>query len=153
MVLGQACFFLLQQVIIILYDDKLCLQGRGFANKIWNAFRLIKGWEVTNSIPCPEANNVIVKWFEARFNESFADIENNYSKYRLSDSLMGIYKLVCDDFCSWYLEAIKPEYQKPIDKNTFDQSIKIFEKLLKIIHPFMPFITGRIMARNKKKGN
>lgn len=127
----------------ILFDEELCNQGKGFANKIWNAFRLIKGWEVAD-IAQPEHSKVAVNWFENKFQKTLAQINDDFDKYRISDALMAIYKLTWDDFCSWYLEMIKPGYQQPIDKVTFDKTIDILEDLLKLLHPFMPFLTEEI---------
>lgn len=127
----------------ILFDEELCNQGKGFANKIWNAFRLIKGWEVAD-IPQPEHSQKAVEWFENKFQKILAQINDDFDKYRISDALMAIYKLVWDDFCSWYLEMIKPSYGQPIDKTTFDKTIAILEDNLKLLHPFMPFLTEEI---------
>ena len=127
----------------LMFEEELCNQGKGFANKIWNAFRLVTGWEVAEIVQ-PEASKIAVEWYQSKFQEALADIEDHYSKYRLSDALMGIYKLVWDDFCSWLLEMIKPEYQQPIDSKTFESVIEIFESNLKILHPFMPFLTEEI---------
>ncbi len=127
----------------LMFEEELCNQGKGFANKIWNAFRLVTGWEVAEIVQ-PEASKIAVEWYQSKFQEALADIEDHYSKYRLSDALMGIYKLVWDDFCSWLLEIIKPEYQQPIDSKTFESVIEIFESNLKILHPFMPFLTEEI---------
>lgn len=126
------------------FDVDLCLQGRNFANKIWNAFRLIKGWEIDKNLQPSSAQTKAVEWFEHKFNAQLADIEANYEKYRLSDSLMAIYKLVWDDFCAWYLEAIKPTFGEPIDRQTFDATIGYLENVLKVLHPFMPFLTEEI---------
>lgn len=126
------------------FDTDLCLQGRNFANKIWNAFRLIKGWEVTDQVDTPAENEFALKWFDVKFNSVLTEIEDHYQKYRISDVLMSVYKLIWDDFCSWYLEAIKPEYGKPIDKRTYDETISKLENCLKILHPFMPFLTEEI---------
>lgn len=128
----------------LLFDESLCEQGRNFANKIWNAFRLIKGWEINDEIPKPEGNKVSIDWFNSKFNSELEKIEDLYSKFRINEALMAIYKLVWDDFCSWYLEMIKPEYLKPIDRKTYDITIVFFENLLKIMHPFMPFITEEL---------
>ena len=127
----------------ILFDEELCNQGKGFANKIWNAFKLIKGWEVAD-IPQPESSKVAIEWYEAKLQQTLVEIEDNFDKYRLSDALMGIYKLVWDDFCSWFLEMIKPGYQQPIDKVTFDKAIEMLEANLKLLHPFMPFLTEEL---------
>jgi valyl-tRNA synthetase len=125
------------------FDEGLCEQGRNFSNKLWNAFRLVKGWEVAN-IEQPQYAKVSIEWFEAKLNNEIAIIEDHFSKYRISDALMSVYKLVWDDYCSWFLEMIKPAYQQPIDKATFDSTILIFEKIIKLLHPFMPFITEEI---------
>lgn len=126
------------------FDESLCEQGRNFCNKIWNAFRLIKGWEVDSNIPQPEHSKVAIDWFEAKFNHVLEQINDDFDKYRLSDALMTLYKLIWDDFCSWYLEMIKPAYQQPIDKVTFTKTIEIFENILRCLHPIMPFITEEI---------
>ena len=127
----------------IMFDEELCNNGKAFANKIWNAFRLIQGWEVAD-ITQPESSKVAIKWYEAKLQQTLIEIEDHFEKYRLSDALMSIYKLVWDDFCSWFLEMIKPAYQKPIDKATFDKSIEMLEANLKLLHPFMPFLTEEI---------
>ena len=127
----------------IMFDEELCNNGKAFANKIWNAFRLIKGWEVAD-IAQPEASKIAIDWYEAKLQQTLAEIEDNFEKYRLSDALMGIYKLVWDDFCSWFLEIIKPAYQQPIDRATFDKAIELLEANLKLLHPFMPFLTEEI---------
>lgn len=127
----------------ILFDEELCNQGKGFSNKIWNAFKLIKGWEVADIVQ-PEASKVAIEWYEAKFQKALLEIEDNFEKYRLSEALMSIYKLVWDDFCSWFLEMIKPGYQQPIDKATFDKAIEMLENNLKLLHPFMPFLTEEI---------
>jgi valyl-tRNA synthetase len=127
----------------LLFDEGLCEQGRNFSNKIWNAFRLIKGWEIQDT-PQPAASRTSVEWMQSRFSQELAHITGHYDKYRLSDALMGTYKLVWDDFCSWYLEMIKPPFQQPIDRATYEQTLALFENLLKLLHPFMPFITEEI---------
>lgn len=127
----------------LLYDEKLIEQGRNFANKIWNAFRLVQGWEVDASLS-GETNKASIAWFEARFNETLTEVEDHFSKFRMSDALMSTYKLIWGDFCSWYLEMIKPDYQKPIDADTKEATIGFFEKILKLLHPFMPFITEEL---------
>ncbi|MDP5000562.1 MAG: valine--tRNA ligase, partial [Flavobacterium sp.] len=127
----------------ILFDEELCNQGKGFSNKIWNAFKLIKGWEVAD-IAQPEASKLAIEWYEAKLQQTLAEIEDNFDKYRLSDALMAIYKLVWDDFCSWFLEMIKPGYQQPIDRATFEKAIEMLENNLKLLHPFMPFLTEEI---------
>ena len=128
----------------LMFEEDLCQQGKGFANKIWNAFRLIKGWEVDASLPQPETSNIGLVWYEAKFQKTLAEIEDHFSKYRLSDALMAIYKLINDDFSSWLLEIVKPAYQQPIDKKTFDAIIEVLENNLKVLHPFMPFLTEEI---------
>ena len=127
----------------LLFDEDLCQQGKGFANKIWNAFRLVKGWEVSD-IEQPESSKIALEWYKSKYQKALSEIEDHYSKFRLSDVLMTMYKLIWDDFCSWLLEMIKPEYQKPIDSKTFQSIIEIFESNLKILHPFMPFLTEEI---------
>ncbi len=126
----------------LMFDESYCEQGRNFANKIWNAFRLVKGWEVDESLNF--ANAKAVDWYENRFNDALAEIESHFSQYRLSEALMATYKLVWDDFCAWYLEMVKPAYQQPIDKKTFEASINFFERILALLHPFMPFITEEL---------
>lgn len=132
----------------LLYDDKQPEQGRNFCNKIWNALRLIKGWELTPDSTIPlevqNTNTVAGNWFEARLNETIAEMEKLFAEFRLSEALMTLYKLVWNDFCSWYLEMIKPEFGKPISDKAFAQSIDFFEKLMQLAHPFMPFITEEI---------
>ncbi|MBN1651352.1 MAG: valine--tRNA ligase [Bacteroidales bacterium] len=125
------------------FDEALCEQGRNFSNKIWNALRLVKGWEIAK-IEQPEYAAKGIQWMEARINESIATIEDHFEKYRLSDALMSSYRLIWDDFCSNYLEIIKPAYQSPIDEKTYIDTISYFEKLMKILHPFMPFLTEEI---------
>ncbi|SDR05100.1 valine--tRNA ligase [Flagellimonas zhangzhouensis] len=127
----------------LLFDEALCQQGSNFANKIWNAFRLVKGWEVAD-LPQPEAANVGIEWYKAKFNQTLVEIEDHFSKYRISDALMAIYKLVWDDFCSWLLEIVKPDYQKPIDQTTYNEVLRLFEENLKLLHPFMPFLTEEV---------
>lgn len=126
------------------FDEGLCEQGRNFCNKIWNAFRLIKGWEIDNKLEQPDSSRIAIEWFNARMNQEIETINDHFDKYRVSDALMSVYKLVWDDFCSWYLEMIKPAYQQPIDKATIATTIEIFEKLLKLLHPFTPFITEEL---------
>ena len=128
----------------LLFDEALCLQGRNFTNKIWNSFRLIKGWEIDEKIPQPAEAKIAIDWFHSRFNKELETLDDHYSKFRLSDALMTTYKLVWNDFCSWYLEMVKPAYQKPIDRATLDETVDILEKLMKILHPFTPFITEEI---------
>lgn len=127
----------------LLFDEGLCQQGKGFANKIWNAFRLIKGWEVAE-IEQPEYAKKAIAWYEAKLQQTLLEIEDHYSKYRISDALMSSYKLVWDDFCSWLLEMIKPAYGQPIDQKTYHQVVSLLEDNLRILHPFMPFLTEEI---------
>ena len=132
------------------YDDKLVEQGRNFANKIWNAFRLVKGWEIDPTLD-GSANASSIEWFENRFNQALVEINEHFDKFRISDALMTTYKLVWGDFCSWYLEMIKPEYQHPIDQATYDKTIALFEDILKILHPFMPFISEELWHQIKER--
>lgn len=126
----------------LMFDETYCEQGRNFANKIWNAFRLVKGWEVDENLENP--NTQAINWFESRFSQALADIEADFKQYRLSEALMATYKLVWDDFCAWYLEMVKPAYQQPIDAATKAVTIKYFEEILKLLHPFMPFLTEEL---------
>jgi len=137
------------------FDPSLCEQGRNFSNKIWNALRLVKGWEIDESLEQSESNKLGIEWFSSRFNKAVADIENHFSKFRISDALMTVYKLIWDDFCSWYLEIAKPAYQKPIDRATLETTIGFFENLMKVLHPFMPFISEEIwhQLRERKEGD
>ena len=128
----------------LLFDEDLCQQGKGFANKIWNTFRLIKGWEIDESLEQPETAKIGLAWYEAKFNKVLLEIEDHFSKYRLSDALMAIYKLITDDFSSWLLEIVKPGYQQPIDAKTYKAVIEVLENNLKVLHPFMPFLTEEI---------
>ena len=128
----------------ILFDESLTEQGRNFSNKIWNAFRLVKGWEVSNEVKQSEAAAAAINWFDNKLNRTLLTLEDHFSKFRISDALMLVYTMVRDDFSGWFLEAIKPEYQKPIDKTTYDTTISFFDKVLRILHPFMPFITEEL---------
>jgi valyl-tRNA synthetase len=128
----------------LLYEDSLPEQGRNFANKIWNAFRLVKSWKVDDSINQPDSSKIAVKWMEEIMKKSINEIDVNFRKFRISEALMTSYKLFWDEFSGWYLEIIKPEYQKPIDRKTFEATVSLFEQLMKVIHPFMPFITEEI---------
>jgi valyl-tRNA synthetase len=128
----------------LLFDESYCEQGRNFTNKVWNAFRLIKGWSVNDKLATPETNKSAVTWFENKFAKQLAEINDHYSKYRMSDALMSTYKLVWDDFCAWYLEMVKPGYEQPIDKWTYEKTTSILENVLKVMHPYMPFITEEI---------
>lgn len=126
----------------LMFDESYCEQGRNFANKVWNAFRLVKGWEVDENLGNP--NGQAIAWFENRLNEALAEIEDNFKQYRLSEALMATYKLVWDDFCAWYLEMVKPAYQQPIDAASLKATVDFFERLLKLLHPFMPFLTEEL---------
>ena len=128
----------------ILFDEALCEQGRNFCNKIWNAFRLIKGWEVSAEVAVPEASRLAMQWFEAKQSAVAAEVADLFSKYRLSEALMAVYKLFWDEFSSWYLEMIKPAYGQPISKEVYDRTIGFFDNLLHLLHPFMPFITEEL---------
>lgn len=128
----------------IMYDDSLCEQGRNFCNKIWNAYRLVNGWNVDASIPQPEYARLGVEWFDAKLAEVMAEVEDLMSKFRISEALMALYKLFWDEFSSWYLEIVKPQYGSPIDKVTYDATLRFFDLLLKLLHPFMPFITEEL---------
>ena len=127
----------------LMFDVSYCEQGRNFANKIWNAFRLVKGWE-TSDAPATDAQKMSAEWFENRFNQAVAEIDEHFANYRLSDALMATYKLIWDDFCSWYLELVKPAYQTPIEKETLETVKGLFQKVLKLAHPFMPFLTEEL---------
>lgn len=136
----------------LLFEEKLCEQGRNFNNKVWNALRLIKGWKTAENV-APEngSDEIAIEWIDARINQSLAEIEDHFSKYRISDALMVVYKLVWTDFCSWYLEAIKPDFEQPIDSKTYNRTLEIFEQLMKIAHPFMPFITEEVYQQLKDR--
>jgi len=135
------------------FDESLCEQGRNFSNKIWNAFRLVKGWE-EKDLEQPEYAKMAIASFEAKLNKTITEIEGLYDQFRISEVLMSIYKLIWDDFCSWYLEMVKPAYQQPIDSKTLSSTINFFDKLIKILHPFMPFLSEEIwqMLENRKDG-
>ncbi len=138
----------------LLYDDTLPEQGRNFANKIWNAFRLVKGWKADENLAQPESSKAAVKWMTEVLKKVTAEIDSNFRRFRISEALMNVYKLFWDEFSSWYLEIIKPEYQKPIDKKTLEETISFFDNLLRLIHPFMPFISEEIwhMLDERKDG-
>ena len=135
----------------LLFDEALCQQGKGFANKIWNAFRLVDSWEVDESLTQPSHAKIGIEWYQNKLQKCLIEIEDHYSKYRISDVLMSCYKLVWNDFCSWLLEILKPEYQQPIDAASKAACIDLFEKNLKILHPFMPFITEEIWHNLAKR--
>jgi valyl-tRNA synthetase len=126
----------------LMFDESYCEQGRNFANKIWNAFRLVKGWEVSADLQ--PVNTTAINWFTNRFNQALAEIEDLFAQYRLSEAVMAVYKLVWDDFCAWYLEMVKPVYQQPIDRVSFEATVNFFQDILKLLHPFMPFITEEL---------
>lgn len=128
----------------ILFDETLCEQGRNFNNKIWNAFRLIKGWNVSDTIDVPESSRIATEWFDMMISKTTAEVEDLFSKYRISEALMAVYKLFWDEFSSWYLEMIKPTYGQPIDSETYKKTLVFFDNLLKLLHPFMPFITEEL---------
>ncbi len=127
----------------LLFDERLCEQGRNFSNKIWNAFRLVSGWKITSGGQ-PVENKTAIIWFESRLHQTITELDDHFKKFRISDALLTAYKLVWDDFCAWYLEIIKPEFGKPIDQATHTRTVNFFESLLKILHPFMPFITEEL---------
>jgi valyl-tRNA synthetase len=137
----------------LLYDDSLPEQGRNFANKIWNAFRLVKQWNVDDAMEQPDPSNVASKWMNEILKKSVRDIDLNFRKFRISEALMISYKLFWDEFSGWYLEIIKPEYQKPIDRKSYNEAVDIFENLMKVIHPFMPFITEELWQMLKERKN
>ncbi len=128
----------------ILFDDALCEQGRNFNNKIWNAFRLVKGWNTDEQIEQPESARLAIKWFDAQLRKSAAEVADLFSKYRLSEALMEVYKLFWDEFSSWYLEIVKPGYGEPMDTITYQATLHFFDSLLRLLHPFMPFITEEL---------
>ena len=135
----------------LLFDEALCQQGKGFANKIWNAFRLVKGWQVNASLEQPEHAAKALDWYGNKFQASLAEIEDHFEKYRISDALMVIYKLIWDDYCSWLLEIVKPGYEQPIDAKTLKQVLAYLEDNLKLLHPFMPFISEEIWYEIKPR--
>ncbi|MCM1163537.1 MAG: valine--tRNA ligase [Muribaculaceae bacterium] len=128
----------------IMFDEALCENGRNFCNKIWNAFRLVKGWEVDRTLPQPEHSALAIEWFKSKLAESIEEINDSFSKFRISEALMGAYRLFRDEFSSWYLEMVKPDYQHPVDGATYDATIGYFDSLLRMLHPFMPFITEEL---------
>jgi valyl-tRNA synthetase len=138
----------------LLFDESLTEQGRNFGNKIWNAFRLVKSWEVDESLSQPGSAATAVQWFESKLNESIRSLDEHYDRFKLSEALMTVYKLFWDEFSSWYLEMVKPVYQKPVDKATLQSTTGFFEKLILLLHPFMPFITEEIwhLVRERKEG-
>ncbi len=133
----------------LLFDESLCEQGRNFCNKIWNAFRLTQGWQVDHNLDQPENAATAIRWFESNLNQALQTIESHFEKYRIADALMAVYKLIWEDFCSWYLEMVKPDYQKPIDARTYESTMTFLNQLLRILHPFMPFISEEIYQHVK----
>lgn len=138
----------------LMYDDSLPEQGRNFANKIWNAFRLVKSWQVDDSIPQPASSEIAVRWMEEILKKGASETDHNFNQFRISEALMSVYKLFWDEFSAWYLEIIKPEYQKPIDRKTYEATVNLFDGLMRLIHPFMPFITEEIwqLLKERKEG-
>ncbi|WP_080903425.1 valine--tRNA ligase [Parabacteroides sp. Marseille-P3160] len=136
------------------FDESLCEQGRNFNNKVWNAFRLIKGWTVDETIAQPEASAVAIRWFKQRISRTIEEVNDSFDKYRLSEALMDIYKLFWDEFSSWYLEMVKPGYEQPIDRTTYRATLGFFDDLLRLLHPFMPFITEELwqLLEPRQKG-
>jgi valyl-tRNA synthetase len=126
------------------FDEALCEQGRNFNNKIWNAFRLVKGWKVDATLPQPEASAIAVQWFRGQLSQMILEVDDCFGKYRLNEALMTVYKLFWDEFSSWYLELIKPGYEQPIDEQTYQATLEYFDALLRLLHPFMPFITEEL---------
>ncbi|TYB73912.1 valine--tRNA ligase [Bizionia gelidisalsuginis] len=135
----------------LMFDESLCQQGKGFGNKIWNAYNLTNLWEVSDTIGQPNSSKIALEWYRAKFQTVLLEIEDHFSKYRLSDALMSTYKLVYDDFCGWLLEIVKPAYQQPIDAATYNEVIAIFEDNLKVLHPFMPFLTEDIWQKTAQR--
>jgi len=134
----------------LLFDESLCEQGRNFSNKIWNAFRLTQTWKIDNQAEQPPSAQAAILWFEANLHQAISQINDHFDKFRIADALLSIYKLIWDDFCSWYLEMAKPAYQQPIDPTTMQATIGFFDQLLRLLHPFMPFITEEIYQKLKK---
>ena len=133
------------------YDDKLVEQGRNFCNKIWNAFRLVKGWEIDSNLPVPQGSQIAVQWFESKLNVTLAEVQDHFTKFRISDALNAVYKLIWDDFCAQYLEMIKPVYEQPIDKVTYEATLEFFDALMRLTHPFMPFISEEIWQNIRER--
>ena len=128
----------------IFFDKKLCENGRNFCNKVWNAFRLVKGWEIDDTVSQPESARIAIEWFTGKLSEAIAEVNDSFDKFRISEALMTTYRLFWDEFSSWYLEMVKPEYQKPVDRATYEATIGFFDALLRMLHPFMPFITEEL---------
>ncbi len=135
----------------LMFEEDLCKQGGAFVNKIWNSFKLVNSWEVSDKAEQPEAAKIAIQWYKAKFQKSLQEIDDNYKKYRMSDALMATYKLVWDDYCSWFLEMVKPVYGQPMDKITFDAVTEILEDNLKILHPFVPFVSEEIWQSMKER--
>ena len=142
----------------ILFDETLCEQGRNFNNKIWNAFRLVKGWEVSADVEQDEASRIATRWFESKLREAYAEMDAHFAQYRISDALMTVYRLFWDEFSSWYLEMVKPAYKdgkaQPVAQATYDATLRFFDALLRMLHPFMPFITEELWQHlaDRKEG-
>ena len=128
----------------LLFDESLCEQGRNFGNKIWNAYRLVQGWQVDEQLAQCEGNRLAVEWFDAILDRTLASVEADFAAYRISEALMQLYKLFWDEFSGWYLEMVKPAYQQPTDRATLDATLGFFDKLLRVLHPFMPFLTEEL---------
>ena len=137
----------------LMFDEDLCKQGSGFVNKIWNAYRLIDGWEVSETEPVADSATIALDWYEAKFQKALAEMEDHYKKYRISDALMTTYKLIWDDFCSWLLEAVKPAYGAPMAKQTYDRIIALLEDNLVVLHPFVPFVSEEIWQHIKERSS
>lgn len=135
----------------LMFDEDLCKQGSAFVNKIWNSYKLIKSWEISEDIPQPESSRLAVEWYRAKFSQSLKEIDEQYSKYRMSDALMATYKLIWDDYCSWFLELVKPAYGAPIDAKTYKEVVSILEDNLVILHPFVPFVSEEIWQQLKER--
>jgi len=135
----------------LLFDEDLVAQGRNFSNKIWNSYRLIKGWELSKTIEQPKSAKVAIEWYQAKFQLALGELEKSFEQYRISEALMITYKLIWDDFSSWFLEMVKPEYQQPIDAKTYQSVVNFLEDNLKILHPFMPFLSEEIWQDIKKR--
>ena len=135
----------------LLFDEKLCEQGKNFCNKMWNALKLIKGWEIDDSLDMPASNKKAIEWFASLQTKVQREVEKDFQQYRLSESLISLYQYIWTDFCSWYLEMIKPEYQKPIDRQTYDQTVEFYSTICSMLHPFMPFITEEIWHKLKER--
>ena len=131
----------------LLFDEKMCEQGRNFSNKIWNALRLVKGWEVDDNADCPPTNKTAIEWINARFAQVVEEVQSKFEQYRLSEAMMGLYSYIWTDFCSWYLEMIKPPYGQPLDGETYGATVQSFRQICTVLHPFMPFITEEVWHR------